>query len=136
MNFTATARRLAGGLTSEVDVNGRHTITTDEPLSVGGADLGPAPHELLPAALAACIATTIASYAANRGWELGDVAVEVAYDPDALPRRFEVELRLPDGLSPEQIERLERVSARCPVRRALEAGFSFEERLLLAPRAA
>jgi putative redox protein len=136
MTITASARRLGDGLTSEVDVNGRHTITTDEPASLGGADRGPAPHELLPAALASCIATTVASYAGNRGWEVDGLEVDVAYDPETSPRRFEVTVRLPDGLSSEQIERLERVSARCPVRRALEAGFSFEERLLSMSRAA
>ncbi|MGA8745153.1 MAG: OsmC family protein [Solirubrobacterales bacterium] len=134
--MTATARRLGEGLTNEVDINGRHTITTDEPLSLGGADRGPAPHELLPAALASCITTTIASYAQRRDWKLDGLEVEVAYDPETSPRRFEVAVRLGDGLSPEQIERLERVSARCPVRRALEAGFSFKERLHSMPRAA
>lgn len=136
MAMTATARRLGEGLTNEVDINGRHTITTDEPLSLGGADRGPAPHELLPAALASCITTTIASYAQRRDWKLDGLEVEVAYDPETSPRRFEVAVRLGDGLSPEQIERLERVSARCPVRRALEAGFSFKERLHSMPRAA
>ena len=136
MTITASARRLGDGLTSEVDVNGRHTITTDEPVSLGGADRGPAPHELLPAALASCIATTIATYAANRDWDLEGLAVDVDYDTEARPRRFDVAVQLPDGLSSEQVRRLERVAASCPVRRALDAGFSFEERVLSMPRAA
>jgi hypothetical protein len=31
--FTATARSISGTLRHEVDVNGRHTIVTDEPES-------------------------------------------------------------------------------------------------------
>lgn len=54
----ATARSAGNGLRHEVDVNGRHVITTDEPSSLGGTDAGPAPHELLPATLAACVSTS------------------------------------------------------------------------------
>ncbi len=127
--FTASSLTPAGGLRSEVDVNGRHLIVTDEPESVGGTDLGPAPHELLPAMLASCISTIIALYAQKRDWELGDVRVDVRYDKDTTPRQVEVDLHLPGGLSEAQIERLERVAASCPARRALEAGFTFDEQI-------
>jgi len=130
MSMTATARRVGNSLKHEVDVNGRHLIVTDEPTSLGGSDEGPAPHELLPAALAACTATMIAMYAARRGWELGDVAVDVDYDPDAVPRHFDVRLLLPEGLSAEQVKRLRRVADTCPVRRALETGCAFDEQLV------
>lgn len=129
MTLTATSRQIDGGLSQEVDVNGRHTIVTDEPVDIGGTDVAPAPHELLPATLASCIGTMIALYAQKRAWEIGDVTVDVSYDTDAVPRRFDVRLRLPDGLSPVQVERLRRVAANCPVRRALEAGFGFDETL-------
>ena len=52
MSMTATARPIDGTLRHEVEVNGRHTIITDEPTRLGGTDAGPAPHELLPAMLA------------------------------------------------------------------------------------
>jgi putative redox protein len=135
MSMTATARRTGEGLTHEVDVNGRHTIVTDEPEHLGGSDRGPAPHELLAATLATCIATMIAMYAQKRNWDIGETTVEVDYDPETVPRRFSVELQLPSDLTSEQLRRLERVAASCPVRRALEGGFSFEERTV-SPRAA
>ena len=127
MTMSATTRR-TGKLRHRVDVNGRHAIVTDEPVGLGGTDEGPAPHELLPAALASCIATMIALYAERHGWEVGDARVEVEYDPDPTPRRVEIEIHLPDSLSPDQLKRLERVAENCPLRRALEAGFEFEER--------
>ncbi|HMD56464.1 MAG TPA: OsmC family protein [Solirubrobacteraceae bacterium] len=130
MAMTATARRVGKGLEHEVLVNGRHTITTDEPERLGGGDRGPAPHELLAATLAACVATMVASYAQNRGWEIGQASADVSYDTDGSPRRLVVELHLPASLSVEQRKRLERVAATCPVRRALEEGFSFEERTI------
>ncbi len=130
MAFTATARRMGDTLKHEVDVNGRHTIATDEPASLGGTDEGPAPHELLPAALASCIATTMAMYAQHRGWEIGELSVKVDYDNKSVPRRFELAVQLDDDLPEERRRRLERVAEACPLRRALEAGFIFEERLV------
>ena len=132
--MTATTHRVGISLKHEVDVNGRHMIVTDEPLSLGGTDEGPAPHELLPAALASCIATMVAMYAEKRGWQIGDASVDVSYDSEASPRRFEIQLNLPPGLSSEQLRRLERVAESCPLRRALEAGFTFQERLVTKSR--
>jgi putative redox protein len=129
--LTATARAVDGNLRNEIDVNGRHTLTTDEPDSLGGTDTAPAPHELLPAMLASCISTMIALYAQRRDWQLGDVHVDVTYDTETMPRDVKVSIHLPDGLTPDQVERLRRVAQTCPVRRAFEAGFSFEEKLAL-----
>jgi putative redox protein len=130
--FTATTKS-AGGLRLEVRVNGRHTILTDEPASLGGTDEGPAPHELLPAALASCIGTMVALYARNRDWAVGEPRVDVVYDPESTPRAFDVHLRLPPGLSDDQRRRLERVARTCPLRRSLEAGFTFNERTTVEP---
>jgi putative redox protein len=129
MSYTATARSIDGTLRHEIDVNGRHTITTDEPEHLGGTDTAPTPHELLAATLASCVSTMIVLYAQRRDWDLGDVRVDVDYDADTTPRRVEVTIHLPDGLTPDQTKRLERVADTCPVRRALEAGFTFDERL-------
>ncbi len=134
MGMTATARRVGDTLKHEVDVNGRHVIVTDEPVRLGGTDQGPAPHELLAAMLASCVATMIAMYAQNRGWDVGETAVEVDYDTDSVPHRVTVDVHLPDDLTPDQRRRLERVAETCPARRALEAGFAFEERIV-TPRA-
>ncbi len=134
MSMTATTRPIGNGITQEVDVNGRHMLVTDEPERLGGADLGPAPHELLAAMLASCVSTMIALYARNRGWELGKTSVEVVYDPDSTPRGVSVAVHLPGDLSHEQRVRLERVARTCPARRALEAGFTFEETFLTEER--
>jgi len=133
MAMTASARRIGDTLKHEVDVNGRHVMLTDEPEHLGGTDEAPAPHELLPATLAACISTMIAMYAQNRDWNIGETRVDVSYDPDTVPRRFTIDLQLPDDLTEDQYRRLVRVAETCPVRRALEAGFTFEERIASRP---
>jgi putative redox protein len=134
MGMTATARRVGNTLKHEVDVNGRHLILTDEPERLGGTDQGPAPHELLAAMVASCVATMIAMYAQNRGWDIGETAVEVDYDTDSVPHRVMVDVHLPDDLTADQQRRLNRVAEICPARRALEAGFAFEERIITTRR--
>jgi putative redox protein len=129
MSLTATARSIPGTLRQEVVIDGRHRLITDEPERVGGDGSAPAPHELLPAALAACVSTTLVMYARTKGWDLGEVSVEVDYDHNATPRRFEVSIRLTGDLDEAQLERLEKVAAACPVRRSIETGIEFVERI-------
>lgn len=133
MSLTATSRSVAGTLRQEVTIDGTHLLVTDEPVEVGGDGTAPAPHELVPAAIAACVSTTIVMYARTRGWELGDVQVDVDYDHTSTPRRADITIAV-DGVSPAQLEKLERVAAACPVRRALEAGVAFEERFVAPMR--
>ena len=45
------------------------------------------------------------------------------------PTRFQLVLRLPDGLTEEQVERLQVIAAKCPVHRTLEGEVMFNERV-------
>ena len=49
----------------------------DEPEDKGGTDAGPDPPELLALSLASCTAITLEMYADRKGWDLGEVEVEV-----------------------------------------------------------
>ncbi|MBV9310736.1 MAG: OsmC family protein [Solirubrobacterales bacterium] len=129
--MTASARSIGGTLHQRIDVNGRHVISTDTPARLGGTDGAPAPHELLPAMVASCVSTMIGMYARARGWELSDVEVDVEYDSEATPRHVHVTLNLPEGLTPDQVARLRRVADACPVKRALETGFTFEQQIVV-----
>ena len=86
--------------------------------TVGGDESGPAPHELLPAALAACVSTTLVMYARTKGWELDDVMVEVDYDHRSTPRRFDDHDRLSGDLTTHssRASRRSRVRARFAAR--------------------
>ena len=136
MSLTATAHSVFGRLRTDVVVAGEYRLVTDEPVSLGGEGLGPAPHELLPAALAACISTTLVRYAQTKAWDLGEVTVDVDYDHKSTPRRFEIVIGLTGELDDEQLARLDKVAAACPLRRSIEAGFEFEERFEPARAAA
>jgi putative redox protein len=114
----AVARR-RGGYTHDVEVDG-HSLVVDERIDSGGADQGPSPTRVLAAALASCTAITTEMYANRKGWELGDVNVEVEMEYDGpVPSSFTVTLNIPAELSPEQRERVRTIASKCPVHRAL-----------------
>jgi putative redox protein len=108
------------GFAHEVEIEGGHTVSVDEPRAAGGSDTGPSPTRLLAASLAACTAITMEVYANHKGWEIGAVEVEVeATYVGATPSAFTVSLHLPAELSDEQRGRLARTARRCPVHKAL-----------------
>ena len=125
----ATATR-ASGYTHRIEIR-RHELSADEPQAQGGNDQAPTPQELLGASLAACTAITIEMYAGRNGWDLGEVVVECEYeqaDPGS-PTDFTITLRLSAELSDEQLERIQRIAAKCPVHRTLEGEARFEQRV-------
>jgi len=129
----AVARRVgSGGLKHHIAV-GEHKLTSDEPASHGGSDAGPSPQELLAASLASCSAITMEMYARRKGWDVGDVIVEVDYEPAqrGSPTRFQMSVRLPKELPEEQREKLMQIVAKCPVHRTLEGEVMFDEKLEL-----
>jgi len=131
MSLSACARSIPGTLRQDVLIDGKHRLVTDEPEAVGGDGSAPAPHELLPAALASCISTVLVMYGRTKAWELGEVSVAVEYDNHSAPRRFDVRISLTGDLSAAQLERLEKVAASCPVRRSFETGMEFLEAIEL-----
>ena len=93
MGLTATARSIPGTLRQDVLIDGRHHLTTEAAEHVGGEGSAPAPHELFPAALAACVAMTLTIYARTKEWDLGEVTVAVDYDHESTPRRFDIDVQ-------------------------------------------
>jgi putative redox protein len=120
------------GYTHEVDIDGSHTLVFDEPKEAGGADQGPSPTRTVAAALAACTAITMEMYAGRKEWDVGDVEVQVdvTYEK-ATPTAYDVTLRLPKELAPDQLEKLKVIAGKCPVHRLLasETTVSIEDRV-------
>jgi putative redox protein len=106
---------------------GGHVLTGDEPVSAGGAGLGPAPYELLASALAECTAMTLRWYARQQGWAVEGFEVSVAVSrklaagASAPVDVFEKMIAIHGaGLTDEQRTRLLNIAAKCPVQRTLE----------------
>ena len=68
-------------------------------------------------------------YADRKGWDMGEVVVDVDYEPAqrGSPTRSTCSVQLPKELPEEQRERLMQIAAKCPVHRTLEGEVMFEE---------
>jgi putative redox protein len=124
------ARRVEG-LAHDVEVDG-HTLRLDEPPEAGGEGSGPRPTMLLGASLAGCIAITVEMYAQRKGWDVGQIEVDVVMTYEGpVPTGFEVGLKLPGHLDAEQRRRLLVIATKCPVHKVLagETHVNVAERL-------
>ncbi|HZN89202.1 MAG TPA: OsmC family protein [Thermoleophilaceae bacterium] len=110
-----------------------HRLTVDEPEDEGGDDAGPSPQELLAASLASCTAITMEMYANRKGWDVGEMTVDVQYEPAqrGSPTRFVMNVNMSKELPEDQRERLMQIAAKCPVHRALESEVMFDEKVTL-----
>ncbi len=129
----ATARRVQGADSHEVQIRS-FSFPAGAPTRAGGVDGTPTPQELLAASLAACSTLAMETYAQRKGWDIGDVAVEVDYEAaqQGHPARCGVVVSLPDHVPEERRRRLMCVAAKSPVHRTLEGETIFDERLELS----
>jgi putative redox protein len=119
-----------------------HLWLADEPLSVGGGNLGPDPYEHLLAALGTCTSMTIRMYANRKKWPLQNVAVRLKHFRDhgedcakcdqETPQIDVIErhITLKGIVDEDQIKRLLQIADRCPVHRTLHGKISVETRLV------
>jgi len=107
----------------------------DEPIAAGGTATGPAPHDLLCAALAECTALTLRLYADQKRWPLEAIQVEVGHarEKDQSPADlFRRTVRLVGPLDAAQRARLLEIAERCPVHRTLTNGSRITTREIVA----
>lgn len=100
-------------------------ITTEAPKDNGGTGMSFSPTDLVGAALAACVVTTMHLVASREGISLGQVSATVEKRMTPPPRRIGellVEVRMPVGLSAEHRARMEEAGRGCPVARTLQDG--------------
>jgi putative redox protein len=111
-------------------------FVADEPVENGGLGLGPTPHDLVAAGLAACTTMTLRLYVKRKGWALGPVHVAVSHrrDPQATPAdHFTRRITLEGDLDDEKRGRLIEIANKCPIHKLLIAGVTVET--ILTPSA-
>jgi putative redox protein len=100
----------------------QHTIIGDEPLSIGGEDLGMVPFELLLASLGECTAITLRMYASRKGWAIGNISVKLTLKEISTEDKTSYitrALNFEGDLTEEQKNRLLQIANACPVHKLL-----------------
>lgn len=101
-------------------VVGHHHLVADEPVDLGGGDTGPAPDEMVLAALGACTAITLRMYAERKQWPLEGVEVSLDFaSRDKAKAVIQRTVHLTGALDEEQRARLLQIANACPVHRIL-----------------
>jgi putative redox protein len=131
----------AQGFAQEITV-GDHLLLADEPIALGGGDVGPNPYDLLLAALGSCTSMTIALYARRKQWPLEGVRVTLRHsrvhaadcaDCESKPEMLDLierDLELTGPLEKEQRTRLLEIADKCPVHRTLTSEIAIRTRLV------
>lgn len=109
----------AGGKFAQHIKIGGHQLRADELPDAGGDDTGPAPHELLLAALGACTSMTLKVYAERKGWPLRNVHVTVSGGSADGGFAITRQIRIDGDLDAEQRRRLIEIADKCPVHKTL-----------------
>ncbi len=105
---------------------GRHEWTADESKERGGTNSGPTPYSLLLGALGACTSITLRMYAERKGWELGEVSVDLNLFKEGEADRIERQITFSAPLSEEQLARLAEVAAKTPVTKTIRQGAAIQ----------
>jgi putative redox protein len=120
------------GLLTDILAN-HHSLIADEPLDIGGTDLGPSPFQYLTSALGACTSMTLRMYADRKKWPLESVSVKLKHKKipatdcescetkQGMIDQFDREIELEGPLDDDQKKRLQQIADRCPVHRTLKS---------------
>ena len=121
------------GFRTTLDIGG-HPLVADEPVAVGGTDMGPSPYGLLSGALAACTTMTLHAYAKAKRLAVTDIRVHVRHDkvhetdcenceldPNAKVDRLSRTIWIEGDIDDKVRERMMQIADKCPVHRTLES---------------
>lgn len=132
-NETQTATAVIGTDLYLTDLTARsHKLIADEPLDVGGKDLGPRPGDFIRMALASCTAITLRMYANRKKWDVKEIKVQVSNGPFNGKTSYLTQIEIIGNLDDDQRERLMQIAKLCPVHKALTNPIEIETSLAVS----
>ncbi len=128
MNQNIAASASIGKINYKTSIRaGKFQYEIDEPESLGGMDSAPSPFDYLHGALAGCVAVTLKMYIERKGWDLGEITVNVIHrinenDQIVFLKEISTEIEADEA----QKKRLINIANKCPVAKLLKEGVEQE----------
>lgn len=119
-----------------------HQFPSDEPIRVGGSNLGPTPYDLLLASLGSCTSMTLRMYANQKKLNVTKIDVQLRHDrvhnedcQNCIDGKFVQdviyrELTIEGDLTEQQRQRMLEIADRCPVHRTLHNEIDIQTKLV------
>ena len=138
---TVITRTGKEGFLTEIHAAG-HSLIGDEPIAIGGGNLGPSPYDYLCAALGSCTGMTLRLYADRKAWPLDSVEVRLEHKKihavdcsDCETKNGQIDvitrsIQLTGPLDHTQKQKLLEIADKCPVHRSLHSEVKIRTQLI------
>ncbi|MGJ8761512.1 OsmC family protein [Polaribacter sp. R2A056_3_33] len=97
-----------------------HFLTMDQSVASGGDDSGATPVEFLLTAIGGCVSMTLRTYAERRGWDLGEITVNVTQLKDEKGSYLTEKISFEKEITEEQRKKLLVFAGKCPVAKMIK----------------
>lgn len=106
-------------------------VIADEPVVIGGKDLGPDPYSLLLASLASCTLSTLRMYIDHKGWPISEIniALDLTREAEGESTIISKTLTFPPTVSEEQKTKLLVIAEKCPISKILKGTITIKTTL-------
>jgi putative redox protein len=117
---------------TEITSASGNILIADEPLEIGGKNLGLNPTELLASSLASCTVITLRMYINRKQWNVSEINVKIDFERDSdrnvslFTRKIEVIGEVDDI----QRQRLETIANSCPIHKVLTHSIEIKTTLI------
>lgn len=106
-----------------------HTVISDEPMDVGGKDLGAAPGDLLRMSLASCTAITLRMYANRKKMDVEKIKVTAWSERVEDKTLFHLTIAIDGDIDDAQRKRMVQIGKLCPIHKVLTGPIEIDVQL-------
>jgi len=117
-----------------IAVSRGHEMKMDRPFEDGGNNIAPTPVEYLLSAIGGCVSMTLRVFSLHKGWDLGEITVNVIQIKKRTEKGIETslfeEISFENEVTEKQKEKLVVMARKCPVAQLLKKETSIKTKII------